>query len=534
MYFVTNTILFLITESSSRTRTGEEDLINAEDEIGNSVLPETNADSPLLPMLPNSQRADTETSHLNDSNEESDNSISVRKISGNRKSQPHVIESDDDSVRLPSIQDIPNSPPETSFKLACINSAISNLIDSDDESDGLPSIQDDQHSNAPAQSSTIEPENGVSHLVDTGDDSEDLPSIHEDYGLSSGKKSDTNVTGKSADRKIRKLTKKQRDELAKETLSKTQRMIREKPVSLPYEKPKSMSLKEFLEKRARSRAEFYNPELKKLRQPDISSDQPLSNFDLTHLEQQVVSKKVEDWVTNARENFQSTDPDDVAVDEAFKSLDDLEDLSLVDGDKSEQTVPIHEPSSIGMDTFDVQENYKAMNSESANSILPEVASKTDAETLSPSLQEASVSIGTQERNLDERISQVPFDNISRHSKENLQEVSDGEAKCEDLDKAEAAEKDFQAKEAALEAYLEANKPKPHRKSIKELLKMNPEFAKVANIKPAIQPIEKGYIEFSLSKPQSVPTNPGVENLKMRFMKHITPPKKPAEQHFTVV
>jgi len=423
---------------------------------------------------------------------------------------------------------------------SCNQKPWQDLIDSDDDSgEALPTFHN--HLPLPLHEDANESDS---------DSSDCLPSIHEDYGFG-GDPAPSSSKKKSGEKPVKKhLTQKQRDELVKETLSKTQKLIREQSVSLPYEKPKTMGLKEFLAKRAQAKAEFYNPELRKLRPP---TPPPL---DLSKLEQPVSSEKVEGWVKNICETDQlpPEENDESLVDDAFTKLDGclMEELSIAD-DKQESQVE-NQSAEDGCDGGSisnameedeeqkeereehVSENVSAIFISEDIPLVLEPHTKPvpgDGDPINMDLElEAISSIARNDEPipavLDER--PIPIPNPEGTNDTETEEVLQTEA----VGDVTGAEDDFKMKEAALEEYLEANNPKPRRITIADRLKADPEFAKIAHLKPSLHPPGKGYIDLFSAKPRNRnKVQEGVETLKSRFLKHAAIKKKPTEQHFIV-
>ncbi|ODM95981.1 Claspin [Orchesella cincta] len=292
----------------------------------------------------------------------------------------------------------------------------------------------------------------------------------------------------------RRASEKAREKTVQELASKTQKMTRESRVSLPYNKPKQLTLEEFLKKRKEAKKGILStlinsPALGTLRngisldndtEDIVPCDVPSELGVAKGLEVATTTTSIAEVIVNS-----STSENDRSI--TVKSPVDKNDIESVGGEtKSETECPVQPTPENSVC------NPTVLDSSS-------VAAPSGIKETNPS--------DTKPASTD-----------------------DGELGAIDVDDDEGVGQQHKQKEAELEAYLESMKPKPKRKSIKEMLMSLPGYKDLVALKPKIGGGDKNVIsldEKSCSK--DLKRHQKLEELKDRFVRHcITAPTKPVK------
>jgi hypothetical protein len=478
-----------------------------------------------------------------------------------------LIDSEDELVNIDETQT------QTQPKVRRVISSDSDSSDSSSKSGMRRGSRSSAKTASPSPTKSRSPK-GWKALVDSEDEEELLPldgefanSNQTRIRRSPNPTSDSNSNDSGSRRKstpaqkqkpVKKLTKKQRDELRLEIASKTQRMVREAPVSLPYHKPQApQTLSEFLERRSRTKAEFYNEleqsntlNLKKLGlppRPAMAVSDWISSSSAKDKEEPEFAVEDLHLVEDGDEDGGDTSAAAVTPDKkkelVKKKLFDEEEVLTVDLEKDkEEVLTVEEPNKAQLEP---QEQKDVMEFETDSELEEEFEMVNIAESYDEKSKPKEVipipSVADPIPPVEKSPADKPVETKIDESEGMDTKVKAGDGVPE-TDEPEpvippststSLQDEFQAKEDELNEYLNANGP-PRKSKLSELIKSLPQS--MLNAKPSIDCGLKGssgFIDFSSKKPKPKKGSTGIQTLMDRFIKHAAVLKKPREQHFNV-
>ncbi|CAL8101760.1 unnamed protein product [Orchesella dallaii] len=381
--------------------------------------------------------------------------------------------------------------------------------------------EDDELPDIPNPSFTARPSNTFENLIKNSDvygadssSEEDERRRYSKAGDSDNKNTYSDNESKSRTKKkksskskdkrppMRKASEKAREKTVQELASITQKMTRESRVSLPYSKPKQLTLDEFLKQRK---------EAKKSILPTIISSPALgtlrNGISLDNDTEDVIPCSPTDNVCVGKELKVELEPKAVSATPENKVEDDIE----IGDSENNLSTPI-ELAAKDEDILAIEEITPELVSAHQ---LPEVSDAKLPTSIIDSTSAATTNI----------LSEADTANVEPC---NTKEILDA------IDVAEVVQ-EHQEKEAELEAYLESMKPKPKRKSIKEMIMALPGYKDLADLKPQIGGGDKDVISLDNIHRSNGKTSKDlkhqqkIEQLKDRYVRHcITAPTKPVK------
>ncbi|XP_021964456.1 claspin [Folsomia candida] len=399
-----------------------------------------------------------------------------------------------------------------------------------------------------------------------GDDSEEeVRSLHSYHGGNSSdsdhhRENDDNEneqnnkkTGKTKKKRKEPLPKRKASEKARETMmkelaSKTQKMVRESRIELPYHKPKQLTLDEFLKRRNRARA----PLLESLVQSGENLGCGARNGISMEEDVLPILAEVEKDDEEIRRNKELADMlekvEPIVVLDTLPMSSPLGDnVEMEVNDEEKQVIPSedHHQEEEGVDLVnativteekdDVDKGAKEMPSKIDNDdiITDEVKQLVEEPVITFAQDDAINTDKKTEDNdnpptFDEPLVVVEPENQTVVIPSSPIKNQEDDPTPNITTTLEDPTSTFIQDEAALNAFLSENKPKPKKLTIKEMIMRMPGYDKIAQMKPVIGGVRKGFrvnpneiidLRDDLDKNKPSKNAKAMDTLISRFAKH---------------